>query len=323
MSQRSNVWRRSLAPMLCVALAACDEAAEPPPETAIVVGITADFIPGPDVGRLLAKVHVDGAELPARTWAVSGAEPLAFPTELWISDLTGGEEVDVSLSAYEGVGPNEEPFYTRDAATSSVAGSTLLLRTHLEWECVPSFQLPGEEKLAPRCDPPETCIAATCEDPHVPPESLSPYEPSWAVDYVDECRPEGAGEPEVVIGQGIDEFEPLAPGGSMVMYSGSQGGFHVWVALRAHDLHREGSTTSVEIHRADTGEELCTAKIPWDFHPSGDGACDLAGIQCVVSFDVKGASLLNGEAAIISAKVVDLLGNVGFGEQEVTLGTLK
>lgn len=318
----------SRATLLAAAVLACGCAQSEPPApapdpTAVVVGITSDFLPGADLARLVAEVHVGGAPRPSTTWTLDSPEPLAFPIELWIEDLTDGDRVDVLLSAYETTAPSELPFYTRAASTSCLGGTSLLLRTHLEWECVPSFQLPGEEVLAPTCKSPETCIAASCEDPYVPASSLQPYDPSWAVDYADECRPEGAGEPTLAVGQGIDHFEPLAEGGLLVMHAGSQGGFHVWVALRARDLHREGSTTSVDVRRADTGEELCAAKVPWDFTPSEQGACDLWGIRCVVTFDIAGAAQLNGKEAVVSAKAVDLLGNVAFAERLVVLGAAK
>jgi hypothetical protein len=316
--------RPARATLLATALlgAACGQSEPPsaPEPTSVVVGITSDFVPGADIGRLVADVHVGGSDRPSTTWTLSSPEPLAFPIELWISDLSDGERVDVLLSAFEGEGPSEVPFLTRAASTSCLGGAELLLRAHLEWECVPSFQLPGDEVLAPECKSPETCIAASCEDPYVPPSSLQPYYPSWAVDYADECRPEGAGDPQLTVGQGVDHFEPLEEGDLLVMHSGSQGGFHVWVALRARDLHREGSTTTVDIRRADTGEELCGAEIPWDFTPSEGGACDLWGIRCVVSFDIAGASQLHGKEAIVSAKAVDLLGNVAFAERTVVLG---
>lgn len=308
---------------LSAAIAGCGQTETPPASepTSVVVGITSDFIPGLDLARLVADVQVNGAARPTTTWTLDSDDPLSFPKELWIDDLADGEDVRVQLSAFEGTGPSEQPFLTRDASTSCLEGTALLLRAHLEWECVPSFQLPGEDVLAPTCKSPETCVAAACEDPFVPPSSLQPYDPSWAVDYADECRPDGAGEPDVAVGQGIDHFEPVEEGGVLIMYPGSQGGFHVWVALRTHDLHREGSTTSVDIRRADTGEELCASKVPWDFTPSEEGACDLWGIRCVVSFDIAGASTLNGKEAVVSAKVVDLLGNLAFTERHVLLGT--
>ena len=316
---RPPVRQRALLLFLPVMTASCAEAPGEP-VGAVIVGITGDFRPGPDMARLRADMRIDGAEAGRREWSVSAEEGLSFPTELPFSDLPDGTRVDVSLSAFEGLSELEEPFLRRDAATSVAEGRTLLLRAHLEWECVPSFHLPGGA-LAPSCPSPETCVAAACEDPYVPPGALEDYFPSWAVDYADECRPEGAGEPEVEIGRGWESFEPLAPLGPVVLEKGSQGGFHVWLALRARNLHREGAVTTLEVHREDSGEELCLVEVPWDFTPSEGGSCDLVGIQCVVSYDIAGAAGLAGQAAVVSAKVVDLLGNVGFGQGRITLST--
>lgn len=312
--------RRSLLLVFPVLVAACAEVPGAPAGT-VIVGITSDFAPGADLTRLVADVHVDGAEAWTREWTVGGAEPLAFPLELPLSDLPDGARVSVSLSAYEGPSELEAPFLRRDAATSIVRDRTLLLRAHLEWECVPSFHLPGGA-LAPSCQSPETCIAAACEDPYAPPGTLEAYFPAWAVDFADECRPAGAGDPEVEVGRGAESFEEIEPLDPVFMEKGAQGGYHVWLALRAGNLHRKGSITTLQVHREDTGEELCAVEVPWDFAPTGTaGSCDLPGIQCIVSYDVVGAAALAGEPAVVSAKVVDLLGNVGFGEGVVTLST--
>lgn len=286
----------------------------------VVVGITSDFLPGVDVGRLEAEVSIDGVEAPRKTWTLDGGEPLAFPIELPLEGLPDGARVDLRFATFESTSTLEPPFLTRQAATSAVAGQKLLLRTHLEWECVPGFIL-GGETTAPTCVAPDTCIAAECDDPYVPPGSLELYSPSWAVDFADECRPLDAGPPELAIGEGIETFSALAPGGGVQMHLGSQGGYHIWLALRMKNLHRVGSTTTISAKRADTGEELCGATLPRDFSPVGDGACDLVGIQCVVTLDVMELDALIGQTVALSAKVVDITGDVGFSEQDATLST--
>lgn len=298
----------------------CAACVEPPgaPAGTVVVGITSDFRPGPDVVRLVAEMRVDGAPEGSREWAVGGAEALSFPMELSLSHLPDGARVDVSLLAYGGVPLSERPFLRRDVATSIVGQRTLLLRAHLEWECVPGFHLPGEA-LAPTCEGPRTCVAAACQDPYVPPEELEAYSPLWAVAFADECRPAGAGAPEVEIGRGRESFDAVAPFDPVIMERDPRGGFHVWLALRAKNLHRRGSVTTLAVRREDSGEELCSAEVPWDFAPSGAGACDLAGIRCLVTHDPHGMQALAGDRAVVSVKVVDLLGNMALAEEVVTL----
>jgi hypothetical protein len=139
--------------------AACAEAGGEPAGT-VIVGITSDFRPGVDMARLAAEVRVDGADAGSHEWTVGGEEALSFPLELRLAGLPEGARVDVSLAAYEGTSALEAPFVRRDAATSAAADRELLLRAHLEWECVPSFHLPGGA-LAPVCERPETCIASS------------------------------------------------------------------------------------------------------------------------------------------------------------------
>ncbi len=103
------------------------------------------------------------------------------------------------------------------------------------------------------------------------------------------------------------------------MELGSQGGYHIWLALRMRNLHRAGSETTVTVTRTSTEEELCAMTLPWDFTPTGEGDCDLTGIRCIVSYDIEGLELLVGEQIRIDAKVVDSTANVGFGKQVGTL----
>ncbi len=286
----------------------------------VVFGITSDFEPLKDVARVAADLSIDGVVQERKTWSIDGEEKLRFPFELTVSDLVDGAKVDVMFSTFQSLQVSESPFLLRQAATSAVAGQRLLLRAHLEWECVPGFQL-GAEKVAPTCVSPETCVAAACQDPYVAPGTLEPYSPDWAVEFADVCRPVEAGPPEVTIGQGIETFTPISQGDKLAMFLGNQGGYHVWLALRMKNLHRTGSKTTILVSRPDTGEELCGATLPRDFSPSAAGACDLTGIQCIVSYDVLGGQTLQGKTVLVSAKVVDITGDVAFATKEVLLGT--
>lgn len=303
--------------MLGLLVPACNAGPAPDLGT-IVIGVTSDFSPGPDIGRLEAELSIGSAQPERKIWAIDKGEPLAFPLELPCGELPGGTEIDVRWSAFTTSYTTDPPFMTRRAITSVVEGSDMLLRTHLEWECVPSYNL-GGERLAPTCADPETCVAAECVDPHVPVHELEPYAPTWAVAFADECRPLDAGPPEVAVGQGIETFSALASGDQVQMEKGGQGGYHVWLALRMRNLHRIGSITSLTVTRPSTAEELCYVKVPWDFSPSAGGDCDLTGVRCIVSYDLHGATLLDGQEIHVEAKVVDATGDVGFGQQDVTL----
>lgn len=298
----------------------CSEPSVDPNQGTVVFGITSDFQPGPDIARLQAQLQVEGQATQTRVWTVGKTPDLTFPLEVNAENGAADARVTLNLYGYEGLGSAETPFVERAISTQIVAGKTLLARTHLEWECVPNYHLPGGE-LAPTCKSPLTCVAAECDDPFIAPSQLEVYTPTWFSDFADACRPEGAGAPEVMVGQGLETFSPLAPLGALFMEKGSQGGYHVWIALRQKNLHEKGSYTAISIERNDTLEELCAVEIPWDFTPAEDGevGCDLAGIRCVVSYDAAAAASLTGKQVVIKAKVVDLLGDVGFGEQTATL----
>lgn len=288
----------------------------------IVVGITSDFVPGADIARIEGEITIDGGEVRRMTWSIDGDGELAFPIEVPLEDLPDGARVDVRLAAFETLGISESPFVVRRVATAAVAGQKLLLRTHLEWECVPGFKLGGEH-LAPTCPEPETCVAAECEDPYVQPDSLEAYSATWMAEFSDACRPLEAGPPELTIGEGLDTFSALTPGGDVPMHLGNQGGYHVWLALRMRNLHQVGSTTTLTVALPSTGEELCSVTLPRDFSPATNGACDLVGIQCIVLYDATGLQDIKGQTMRLSAKVVDITGDVCFAEQEATLVTQR
>lgn len=297
------------------ALAGCGGTDGPGATGTVVVGVTSDFAVGADIGSLEAKITASGQAPSTLTWTVGGARQLTFPLELPFADLPDGADVGVLFSAREGTSPDEHPFLTREVATSILEGRTLLLRAHLEWECVPSFHLPGGQ-LAPDCPPPKTCIAASCEDPLTPPEELADYRPDWAVDYADPCRPEAAGDPTLTIGEGLDSFTPLA--GPVLLHPGPQGGYHIWLALRSTNLHQKGSVTTLSVTLDGADSPLCDLEVPWDYTPSMSNACDLAGIQCVVANDIAAANALDTQPALVTAKVRDLTGDVAFATQSLT-----
>ncbi|MBK8255097.1 MAG: hypothetical protein IPK82_20855 [Polyangiaceae bacterium] len=317
----ARVFASCFAASVCAfSLVGCGESRANTHQGAVVFGITSDFQPGPDIARLQADLQVEEGAVKTLVWAAGKTPELTFPLEVRAENGAADALVTLRLSGYEGFGSAEIPFVERTISTHFVAEKTLLARTHLEWECVPNYHLPGGD-LAPICKPPLTCVAAECDDPFVEPSHLEVYTPNWFSDFADACRPEGAGPPEVMVGQGLETFSPLSPAAPLMMEKGSQGGYHVWIALRQKNLHQKGSYTSVSIERNDTLEELCAVEIPWDFTPIGDGevGCELAGIRCVVSYDAAAAAALTGKEVVVKARVVDLLGDVGFGEQATML----
>src|SRR5690606_4070093 len=118
---------------------------------------------------------------------------LQFPTELRVEDVADGIPVDATV---EGV-VNGVTAVTRLASTQAVGGKDLLLEVELEAACL---QVPGSP--APTCQAPGTCVKGVCKDSRVPGSELPEYEAGWANQTVDTCKPEGAGEPIVLVGEG-------------------------------------------------------------------------------------------------------------------------
>jgi len=314
----SRGWLCAVSTLVTGGLSAACQGAAPDDVGSVVVGITSDFEPGVDIERLEADISVDGAAQGRKIWSVNGPDRLAFPIELPFDGLPQGTRIDVALSAREASSQGDLPFMSRQVATSIAAGESLLFRARLGWECVPSFQLAGGH-LAPACAAPETCIASQCEEPYVPPEALEPYLPTWAVAYADECRPEGAGPPEIFVGQGLEAYSAIEAGDTIEMQLGNQGGYHVWFSARMKNLHRAGCTTQLIAALKSTGEELCDIRVPWDYVPAGDGYCDMIGIRCVVSNSFFAPEILDGEVLQVRAQVIDATGEVGLAEHEITL----
>src|SRR6185369_7787392 len=96
-------------------------------------------------------------------------------------------------------------------------------------------------------------IGAACASSFVEPADLEPYRPDWATVYADACKPDGAGAPEIAIGQGQDAFAPIEDGGPILLEKGPQGGLHVWLAIRMRNLHQDGSITRVSAIDPDQG----------------------------------------------------------------------
>jgi hypothetical protein len=288
------------------------------PTGTVVVGVTTDLLPGDEIDRLHLTMRVAGDVLRDETLTVGPAKgALQLPTELRFDDLPDGTPVDVALEAIDGV----LPFLWRTASTNVVAGRTLLLRTWLQRECIPSYRLEAG-LYTPTCEAPLTCISAACKDPFVPPSDLEPYAPDWATSFVDACKPEGHGPPEITIGQGETGYQPLTDGGPMTFEKGPQGGLHVWVAVRARNLHQQGSVTTISASLPDLGTTFEDVEVGYGYDPvddDDDGSCVLYGLRFVISNQVSTSADLVGEKLVLDVKVADVSGDIASDEKVVTL----
>lgn len=83
------------------------------------------------------------------------------------------------------------------------------------------------------------------------------------------CRGSGDGPFEMALGTGIDRFEPLEDGDTVVMAEGIQGGFHIWGALSGTGFNPEDGVADFRLRNA--AEEVVGALV-W----TGDYRCDAA-----------------------------------------------
>lgn len=83
------------------------------------------------------------------------------------------------------------------------------------------------------------------------------------------CRGSGDGPFEMALGTGIDAFESLADGDTVIMAEGIQGGFHIWGGLSGTGFDPEGGEADFRLRNA--ADEVVGALI-W----TGDYRCDAA-----------------------------------------------
>jgi len=304
-----------LASILCVLTTPACSGGGPPDSGvgSVVIGLTSDLRVGVDIDSVHVVMHAAGAVVEDRTLSVtSTTAPLALPTELPFTDLPGGTAVDVTLDAF-GPGSATIPLVSRLAATTIVAGEKLLLLVELDSRCVP-----GPGSSAPVCAAPQTCVAGVCVTDQVDPTTLPLYTPSWAGGSDDPCKPADAGAPVVIVGQGQADYLPMMNGDTDQVYQGPQGGHHVWVALRAKNLHQSGSITSITGHFPDLNIDVGPFNVIFTMEVDEGGYCKLYGLRFQVDETVNIDTLL-GHPLDMTVTVTDSDNAVGVGLLNVVL----
>ena len=202
---------------------------------------------------------------------------------------------------------------TRLAATTILAGKKLLLQVALDSRCVAA---PGA--TVPTCAAPQTCVAGQCADATVPANGLPLYTPGWSTVSTDPCKPTGGGAPVVVVGEGQADYLPMMDGDTDQVEAGPQGGHHVWVAIRAKNLHQSGSITSVTGHFPDLGLDVGPFTVIFTMEPDEGGYCELYGLRFQLDETTPIDQLL-GHPLDITVTVTDSDMSVGTGTRNVVL----
>jgi hypothetical protein len=285
------------------------------PVGSVVVGLTSDLRVGVDIDSLHVVMRAAGVVVEDETFSVtSTTAPLVIPAELPFVDLPGGTAIDVTLDAF-GPGSATTPLVTRLAATTILAGETLLLPVELYSQCVV-----GPGSSAPECVAPQTCIAGVCADDEVAAGTLPPYSPSWATVSTDPCKPADAGAPVVIVGQGQADYLPMMNGAVDQVYQGPQGGHHIWVALRAKNLHQSGSITSITGHFPDLNIDVGPFNVIFTMEVDEGGYCKLYGLRFQLD-ETTNIDTLLGHPLDVTVTVTDTDDSVGVGLLDVILST--
>jgi hypothetical protein len=289
-------------------LAAACGAGTPSGKTgSVVLGIASKLQPGVAIDTLHVVLKAGGDVVGDETLTSAGKD-LVFPTELRADDLDDGELVTATIEGSSG----GKPLIERVATTEALGGKELLLRVDLAASCLGA--------AAPTCLAPKTCNAGACVDSHVAGASLPAYKSDWATTTttVDICKPQNAGDPIVVVGQGQADYLPLADGDVAQIEAGPQGGHHIWVAVRLKNLTQSGSITSLTGHLPELGYDVGPFNVIFTFDPDEGGYCKIYGLRFQLDTDHDIQEML-GKTLELQASIKDKDGDVGVGKRTIKL----
>ena len=314
---------RALPLPLAVVIAACSSSSAPPAATtSLTVGVESEQLGG-EVGAAHLTTTVDGNAATDETLQVLN-NPGAFPHAIRLTPPSSNPSarVDVEIEgyvnpAYMPGNPNDKAILTRLASTSFVPGMDMLLRINLQQQCL--LPLPGGPPGAPICTAPQTCISGLCRDDSVATSSLEPYSDNWPTDAPDVCKPAGAGPPVVYVGTGQSDYLPLTDGQMLQAELGPQGGHHIWIAARMHNLKQSGSTTTITAVIPSTGFQAPPTGYIFTFNPDEGGFCKLYGLR--FQLDAGGVDYhpFLGNPLDVTVTIKDSSGTVGTGLAHITV----
>ena len=191
-----------------------------------------------------------------------------------------------------------------------------LVRLGLEPTCV-THPPPGG-LAGPSCSGAgQTCIHGACASDVVGAEHVEDYTADWAQKTPDACRPANAGPPVVIVGNGQNDYLPLKDNQLLQAQAGPQGGHHIWIAVRMHNLKQSGSTTTVTATEPESGTVVAPYAVVFTFRPDEGGFCKLNGLR--FQLDANGVDLKHflGKPLDVTVTVRDVLGEVGVGKMRV------
>lgn len=288
------------------------------PATEVVVGIQKEGSLDGAIGAL----HVV-TKLAGKTNSDETLDPSALPHEVKVYPAGGNTSapIDVQVDGYIEAGWTSKstamPVLVRTAETTFVPNETRLLRVLLQGQCL--LALPNGPPGAPTCDAPQTCIGGRCVPDSVPAAALETYEPNWANDSPDACRPLNAGMPVVQVGEGQTDYLPLTSGQAVQMEQGPQGGHHIWLAVRQENLKQLGSTTTITSVQPGTNLSGPQMAFVFTFEQDQGGFCKLSGLRYQLDIDGTDYHQFLGKPLHITVKIADQAGHTGTGTASVNI----
>lgn len=135
------------------------------------------------------------------------------------------------------------------------------------------------------------------------------------------CKPMAGATPQVIVGEGQNDFFPLADLQTVQVEAGPQGGHHIWIALRVKNLLRSGSRTTITALSPAPGIEVPPFEVIFTFDPGEGGYCVLFGLR--YQLDARGVDYLPllGKELDLTVTVADRAGDAGMGSRRVTLSS--
>ncbi len=299
---------------LLVVFAACSN----PKPGALTVGVHTAAL-GAYVRALRVVTRVDGKDQTDSFYRASQA-PL-FPREVQIDPKKSGARVSVRVEAFASEDPTSKPALVRTAETTMFpAPAHKLLRLDLDPGCVTSP--PPGGVAGPTCTAPhQTCVAGACVSDLVDPSKLEGYVSDWAMRTPDVCRPANAGPPEIILGNGQNDYLPLARGQTLKAQAGPQGGHHIWIALRMRNMKQSGSTTTLTATQPGSDVKVTPFSVVFTFQRDEGGFCKLYGLRFQLDANGVDYKQFLGKPLDVTATVKDTLGNVASATTRVNIDT--
>ncbi|MBK8252789.1 MAG: hypothetical protein IPK82_08990 [Polyangiaceae bacterium] len=272
----------------------------------VVFGVRSKLTPGIAMDALQVIVKSGGEVVVNEKFEGSNIE---FPSEFRVENVPDGDKVEAEIDAFF----SGNPVLSRLASTQAIGGRDILLELELEASCL---QAPGSS--APTCDAPGTCIHGVCANSAVNSQNLPDYDPNWADQTVDICKPQGAGDPLVIVGEGQADYLPVEDGQVAQVEAGPQGGHHIWIALRVKNLTQAGSITSLTGHFPDLGYDVGPFNVIFTFDPDEGDYCKIYGLRFQLDAEHAIEEML-GKTFEITATITDKDGDIGIGKRSVKL----